>query len=277
VRVDSDPFRLTEEAIAAGYRLLSYEEIGSTNDEAMRLARSGDPGYVWLIARSQTQGRGRRGRQWTSPPGNLHASLLLIDALPLRVSPQLGFVAGVALARALREIIGDDQRLRLKWPNDILYDGAKLAGILLESTILGDGRFAAIVGIGVNCVAAPDALPYPATALAKISAPQATAQAVFLHLSRELHRSLHVFAQGRGFTVIREEWLAHAAGLDAPIRVDVPAGSIVGRFRTIDEIGRLVVETEDGLRAIEAGDVWLAEPQALGANEARGRMGQGRR
>lgn len=255
-----NPFRLAESAIDRNYRLFIYEEIGSTNDEAMQLARTGDPGRAWLIAKTQSRGRGRHGRQWASPPGNLYASLLLIDAVPARLAPQLGFVAGVALARALRECIGDDRRLRLKWPNDILFDGAKLAGILLESTELADGHFACIMGIGVNCAACPSDLPYRATALAGTGALRYEAQDVFLHLSHELTQGLDRFAEGAGFDAIRQEWLGFAAGLGGPIRIDTPTGSVAGIFRTIDASGRLIVACGEASKIIEAGDVWLAEP-----------------
>lgn len=258
--MDQNPFRLAEGAVDQDYRLLIYEDIGSTNDEAMRLARAGDPGRAWLIAKTQSRGRGRRGRQWASLPGNLHASLLLIDAVPPRFAPQLGFVAGIALAHALRECIGDDMRLRLKWPNDILFDGAKLAGILLESVALADGRFACIMGIGVNCVACPSELPYRATALAEIGARHSQAQDVFLQLSGALLSGLDQFAAGAGFDSIRQEWLGFAAGLGGPIRVETPTGSVAGIFRTIDAMGRLIVSCGDAQKIIEAGDVWLAEP-----------------
>jgi BirA family biotin operon repressor/biotin-[acetyl-CoA-carboxylase] ligase len=267
-----NPLRLAQSAIDQGYRLFVHDEIGSTNDEAMALARAGDPGRAWLIAKTQTKGRGRRGRQWASPPGNLYASLLLVDEVPAFLAPQLGFVAGTALARALRECIGDDMRLRLKWPNDILFDSAKLAGILLESCQLGDGRFICIIGIGVNCVASPSNLPYRATALTETGALRFSAQDVFLHLSGMLAAALDVFARGVGFGAIRDEWLSFAAGLGGPVKVDTPSGSIAGIFRTIDETGRLVVESGDAHRTIEAGDVWLAEPAegSVGCNRAAG-------
>jgi BirA family biotin operon repressor/biotin-[acetyl-CoA-carboxylase] ligase len=256
----SNPFRLAESVIEQGYRLFLYDEIGSTNDEAMRLARAGDPGHAWIIAKTQLNGRGRRGRQWASPPGNLYASLLLIDEVAAISAPQLGFVAGVALARALRECVRDDQRLRLKWPNDILFEDAKLAGILLESTALPGGHFACILGIGVNCAAAPTDLPYRATALAQIKAQRQAPQDIFLRLSNGLLGGLTRFAGGSGFESIRTDWLSLAAGLDAPIRVETPGGSVTGFFRTIDASGRLVLECEDATKIIEAGDVWLSEP-----------------
>ena len=256
-------FRLADSAVARGYRLQLYDEIGSTNDEALRLARGGGEDRAWFLAKAQRKGRGRQARTWISPPGNLYASLLLIDALPAPLAAQLGFVAGVALRRALHEIVSDKERLKLKWPNDVLCDGAKVAGILLESTNLSDGRFACVIGIGVNCASAPRGLPYPATALADINARDCEPQNLFLRLSHEIVDALDCFAGGAGFGAIREEWIASAAGIGAPIRVETPNGRLEGRFQTIDSSGRLVVDCVDGAKIVEAGDVWLSEPMAV--------------
>ncbi len=133
-------FALAETAVAAGFRLRDFETVGSTNDAALDLAAGGaSANRTWIVARAQTKGRGRHGRQWQSPPGNLYASLLLIDEVTPRAAPQLGFVAGVALAHALRRLSPDGTRIRLKWPNDILLDDAKLAGILAEGRALVQG------------------------------------------------------------------------------------------------------------------------------------------
>lgn len=260
---DIKPFRLADSALARGYRLRLYDEIGSTNDEALRLARGGGEGKSWFVAKSQSKGRGRQARAWVSPLGNLYASLLLIDEVPAALAPQLGFVAGVALRRALCEAIDEGERLKLKWPNDVLCDGAKLAGILLESTNLSDGRFACVIGIGVNCASAPEGLAYPAKALAEVGASAHGPQDVLLHLSHEIVGALDRFGGGAGFGTIREEWLGAAAGIGAPIRVETPNGRVEGRFRSIDSSGRLMIDCGDGPRIIEAGDVWLSEPVAV--------------
>jgi BirA family transcriptional regulator, biotin operon repressor / biotin---[acetyl-CoA-carboxylase] ligase len=254
---DLTPFQLADSAIRDGFQVLTFETIGSTNDVAMALARAGGPDRCWLVAKAQTKGRGRHGRAWASPPGNLYASLLLLDVVPIELAPQLGFVAGVALGRALRALVAEDARLRLKWPNDVLFDGAKLGGILLEGTTLPEGQFASIIGVGVNCSSYPLDLAYPATALAETGAAQSVPQDVFLKLSAEVASWLDVFAGGVGFAAIRREWLSLAAGVGAPIKVSTPARHFEGRFRTIDAIGRLILENEAGVVAIEAGDVIL--------------------
>jgi BirA family biotin operon repressor/biotin-[acetyl-CoA-carboxylase] ligase len=251
------PFRLADSAIRDGFQVLAFETIGSTNDVAMALARAGGPDRCWLVARTQTSGRGRHGRTWASPPGNLYASLLLIDVVPIELAPQLGFVAGVALGHALRALVAEDARLRLKWPNDILFDGAKLGGILLEGTTLSEGRFASIIGIGVNCSSYPPDLADPVTALAETGAGHSAPQDVFLKLSAEVAYWLDVFAGGKDFATIRREWLSLATGVGAPIKVSTPVRLFEGRFQTIDAIGRLVLENEAGVVAIDAGDVIL--------------------
>ena len=143
--------QLSSAAVAAEYRLSAYDTLASTNAEALALARAGELGPLWIAAREQTAGRGRRGNSWVSPRGNLYATLLLTDPAPPECAPQLSFVAVLALydtiaacAPALREA------LSLKWPNDLLCRGAKLAGILIEGEQAADA-LAVAIGIGVNC------------------------------------------------------------------------------------------------------------------------------
>lgn len=228
----------------------------------MARARAGDPGRLWLRARSQSEGRGRLGRAWTSLPGNLHASLLLLDPAPPDTAPQLGFVAGTALIEALREITGAGARLSLKWPNDALLDGAKLAGILLEATQLPGGAFACVAGIGVNCASHPQGLPYPAADLAAFGE-SACAENLFAALQTGFARWFEIWRGGAGFAQIREAWLASAAGLGGPIEIANGVRRVSGRFRTIDLRGRLVLDGDAGETVIETGDIFLtARPGA---------------
>ena len=245
-------------AKAASYRLIVRDSLGSTNEEAMRLARDGDPGLLWVVAREQLQGRGRRGRSWSSPPGNLYASLLLIDAAPPEHLPELGFVAGVALVSALREILGNDSRLGLKWPNDILFDGAKLSGILLESSLLPGGGTACVAGFGINCRSHPADLPYATTDLATIGTILDAPEDVLPRLSDAMTEMLQVWASGVGFAEIRAQWLKSALGLGEPIRVALGTTSLSGVFESIDSRGRLILREGANARAIEAGDVFLS-------------------
>ena len=238
------------------YRTIAFEQLGSTNDEAMIRLRAGDPGDLFIVAASQTGGRGRQERVWTSPRGNLYASLALVDPAPLAVAQQLGFVAGVALVSALRALSNDDSRLGLKWPNDVLLDGAKLAGILLESTALPDGRLGCVVGFGVNCGSHPDGLPYPATSLAAAGIHVSPAT-VLAALSKTFAASLTRWDRGANFAATRSDWLRFAVGLGDAITVRLPKGSVSGRFEGLGADGYLLVETTRGRVTINAGDVFL--------------------
>ena len=242
----------------------------------MSLARASERGPLWIVSRSQTAGRGRRGSGWMTPPGNLAASLLRdVTGLPAPLVATLGFVAGLALNEALErcctspvgavvgfdggEGIGDetrrDGRFVLKWPNDVLADRAKLAGILLETEVLANGDRVVVVGIGVNVVAAPQGLSYPTTSLAALSHP-VTAESLFAALSGAWLKYERLWDEGRGFTRVRELWLRHAAGLSSPVAVRIGGEVVRGIFETIDEIGHLVVRTEDGsMKLIAAGEV----------------------
>jgi BirA family biotin operon repressor/biotin-[acetyl-CoA-carboxylase] ligase len=223
----------------------------------LALARSGDVGRLWVVASAQTKGRGRNGRLWLSPRGNLHASLLLIDPVSPHRAAELGFATGVAAVHALRGLLPGDRRLALKWPNDVLYGGAKLAGILLESASLPDGRLACVAGIGVNCGWHPEDTPYKTTDLAAITGEHVSPESVFERLSLAMVRWLGVWAGESGFQTIRAEWLALAAGLGTWISVARPSETIEGVFQTIDATGRLILGHGSREVAIEAGDVFL--------------------
>jgi BirA family biotin operon repressor/biotin-[acetyl-CoA-carboxylase] ligase len=256
--------KLGKKAAAAGYRLESFDALGSTNDEAMSrvsrsFAESGDPGRLWIVAAEQSRGRGRLGREWRSPPGNLYASLLLVDPSPASVSSQLGFVAGVALASALRTLMGDDKRLKLKWPNDALYNGAKLSGLLLEGAILPSGMFGCVIGFGVNCLSSPDDAPYPTTSLKRIGVTKPDRETLFAALSDAMADWLDIWAKADNFAAVRAAWHDFAGGLGGPVSVDRNGIARDGFFRGIDAQGRMLLETPNGLtETIEAGDVSLA-------------------
>jgi BirA family biotin operon repressor/biotin-[acetyl-CoA-carboxylase] ligase len=243
--------QLDPTARAAGARLITHDTIGSTNAEALRLARDGERGPLWIVAKTQTAGRGRRGRTWVSEPGNLYASLLLTDPAAPERCPELSFVAALALHDAVGgRIPGLAARLVLKWPNDLLIDRNKFAGILVE----GEGTAVAI-GIGVNCVHHPDGTEYPATDLAAAGL-RATPESLFAPLSAAMVARLAQWNRGAGFAAIRNDWLARAAGLGKPIRVKTADGELAGQFDGIDASGRLVLRSADGtMQSIAAGDV----------------------
>jgi BirA family biotin operon repressor/biotin-[acetyl-CoA-carboxylase] ligase len=261
-------FLLAPSATAEGYRLEAHASVGSTNALALDHARSGDPGRLWVVSCRQESGRGRRGRPWATPQGNLAATLLVVDSFELRLAATLGFVAGLSLSDALEAVMpgphvgivpdGGDRagvaRFELKWPNDVLAGGAKLAGILLESTMLEGGRFGLAVGIGVNVVAHPEELPYPATSLAWLGA-DVDAERLFLALSEAWSENCRRWNDGRGLAEIRRRWLSRAAGIGSPVSVRVDGNVVRGVFETIDEDCRFVIRAGGGLVRIAAGDV----------------------
>lgn len=262
-------FALAPTAIAEGYRLEPHESVGSTNALALAHGRDGDPGRLWVVSKRQERGRGRRGRVWATPEGNLAATLLLVTSRELKVAATLGFVAGLALSDALDAVVPENKiliapdggngrrgnRFELKWPNDVLSNGAKLAGILLESTILGEDRAAIAIGIGVNVVAHPEDLPYPATSLAALGS-TCDAETLFLALSDAWSDTVRAWDEGRGLDLIRRRWLARAAGLGGEVAVRLDGNVIRGVFETIDEDCRFVIRDERGeIVRVAAGDV----------------------
>lgn len=265
-------FTLGPKARAEGYRIEAHDTIDSTNAVALSRARAGDRGRLWVVSTHQSAGRGRRGRRWGTPPGNLAASLLYLVDVPPGTAATLGFVAGLALDDALRRVVPDlsvkilldgvepvsasgGDRLRLKWPNDLLLDGSKLAGILLEAEGTATSGLAVVIGIGLNVASAPGNLPYPATALAAL-APGVDASDVFYALSEAWAGLERLWAGGAGFGRIRQLWLARATGLGEEVAVRVGEEVYRGVFDTIDDEGRLVIRSRDGaVSSISAGEI----------------------
>jgi BirA family biotin operon repressor/biotin-[acetyl-CoA-carboxylase] ligase len=255
-----------------GARLVVHDIIDSTNDEAKRLILAGECGPLWIVAKQQSLGRGRLGRNWESPTGNLHATLIVGDLVSARDAPQLGFVAGLATIKALKAATGVESRFSLKWPNDVLLDGSKLAGMLLEAVtppVADCLDVTALIGVGVNCATAPKDLPYPAIALTDFREDAPSAARLFSYLSDAMVEALDLWACGAGFDLVRAQWLSHAAGIGRNIRVALAQETIDGRFETVDATGRLMLATDRGDRLIEAGDVFLPrEDEALGGAAA---------
>lgn len=259
---------LSPETESAGYRLLSLEATDSTNDDALQAARSGDPGQLWIAAGEQRAGRGRHGRQWSSPPGNLYTSLLLIDPCEAHEAPQLSFVAGLALHEAVETVTGvGAPRLSLKWPNDLLLDGAKVSGLLLEGHRLSpDGPLAIIIGFGVNVAFAPTGTPYPAITL-QSTKPGLRREDVFRALADAFAKTLSAWrASARmnasdSFGPIRRLWLERAAGVGQEVTLRLPSGEKRGIFEGLDRFGRLQLKSSNGVELIDAGDLYFPNLQ----------------
>ena len=238
----------------AGVRHIAYETLGSTNAEALALVHAGERGPLWITAQSQSAGRGRRGSQWVSPPGNLYATLLLTEPSPPEQAPQLSFVAALALHDAVAACAPQlGPVLEVKWPNDLLVEQAKVAGILIEGE--SDPVFAVAVGIGVNCAAHPSDTAYPAMDLAAAGALVAP-DVLLPELAAAMQRRLAQWNRGAGFAAIRADWLNRAAGLGETLRVRLPRRELAGRFQGLDEAGRLLLEQDSGVTRITAGEVF---------------------
>lgn len=230
-----------------GWTLVALDSVGSTNDEAARLADAGAAEGTVVWAREQQGGRGRRGRNWASPVGNLYSSTILRPGCPAPRAAELGFVAALAVG----DIVPAGRTVRLKWPNDVLVDGGKVAGILLESAIDQDGRVGHVVaGIGINVAFAPQ-LPemrYPGAALG------GSVEGALEGLTRGLATRL---AQWRrdGFETIRTAWLAQAGPLGAEVDVRLGDELVRGRFAGLDREGALLLDTPAGPRKIVSGEL----------------------
>lgn len=237
------------------------DRVDSTNAEAIRLAPSLS-GPTWIMARQQTAGRGRRGRAWSDPPGNFAATLVLRPEGSPADAARLSFVAALAVHDALRQLCGPQLNVALKWPNDVLLNGGKLSGILLESTGAGASIQALAIGIGVNLAAAPDTVEPGAVrpvSLQKETGLAVSPDDVLATLAvafDDWHRQMRDF----GFASIRTAWLARAAMLGETITARTGTTETTGRFDGIDETGALVLTGPRGRQAIPAADVYFGRP-----------------
>lgn len=241
------------------HRLVRLETCDSTNSEARRRADAGEPGPLWVWSLRQSAGRGRSGRSWQSQPGNLFASLLVSLNCPLTTAGQLALVAGIAAYETVARFLPFESRgyLLLKWPNDVLFDEEKIAGVLLESATAQSGC-KIVVGTGINLVSHPKDLEQKATSLAGHGV-TADAQAALEALAAEMNTWISRWDQGTGFTRIRRAWLDRAGPAGRPIKVRVSAEKEVeGTFAGLDSNGALQLVTSDGAkRRITAGDVFF--------------------
>jgi len=233
------------------------ETTGSTNADALARAAAGESGPLWIAAGQQSGGRGRRGRVWVSEAGNLYATLLLTDAAPPAALAGICFVAALAVHDAILDAANSlaPAQLKLKWPNDILLDGRKIVGILVEG-VSHAGSHAAAIGIGVNCLRHPESAEYPATSLANAGFAVQPGRLLEL-LGVAMERRLDEWQRGENFSAVRVAWLARASGVGSSIEVRLPSGTMSGTFETLDESGALLLRRRDGMREkVAAGDVF---------------------
>ncbi|MDF1607509.1 biotin--[acetyl-CoA-carboxylase] ligase [Hoeflea sp. YIM 152468] len=241
------------------FRHIELGDVASTNAECLERARAGDAGRLWITAARQTGGRGRRGRTWISEPGNLYSSLLLIDPAPWAALGSLPLAVTLAVHGAVASMLpdGGGGGLRIKWPNDLLINGFKTAGILIEAEQLSDGRRAVVIGCGINIAHRPDTGIYPATCLSEQGS-AATPQGLFARLVVSMDATLQDWDEGRGLAGIRKAWIDRADGLGKPVTVNLPDRQIRGLFDGIDGEGRLMLAMPDGSKQmIASGDVFF--------------------
>jgi BirA family biotin operon repressor/biotin-[acetyl-CoA-carboxylase] ligase len=239
-----------------GYALKQHGVIDSTNEEAHRLAAAGEPGPVWIAADRQTTGRGRRGSAWQSSAGNLAATLFLRPGKPAGECAQLSFVAAIATHDAISTFV-PDANICVKWPNDVLANGKKIAGILLESASNGTTPDWLAIGIGINLAYFPEGTETPATSLAELGANAPPPREALARLAASFAKCYDLW-RARGFQPVRDAWLARAGGLGMRIRARLANGEFWGVFEGIDETGALILREAQGrARIIAAGEVFF--------------------
>jgi BirA family biotin operon repressor/biotin-[acetyl-CoA-carboxylase] ligase len=225
-----------------------HEKIGSTNDEIRRLAQEGAPHGTVVHADEQTAGRGRLAHTWFSPAGNLYLSVLLRTGQPAGRSAELSFLAALAVADTVQALLPRQTRAMLKWPNDVLVSGAKIAGILLEQV-----DDAVVIGIGLNVLEAPSNTAYKTTTIVGNGGIASVDSARDIVLER-LGQHFAVW-QAEGFAPIRELWLGRSYPVGAAIRVNAAGHPVAGHFAGLDVDGALLLDTPQGRQRIVAGDV----------------------
>jgi len=235
----------------AAWRLKVFESLGSTSDLCRSLAVAGEPEGLAVLARRQERGRGRGGREWLSAPGNLFISVLLRPNSPLRDGGLWSLLAAVALADTVAPLLPDVSALTLKWPNDLLLNGRKLAGILLDSAADNSHKIDwLVIGFGLNLAAAPE-VPGRAIASLKVATPpEEVAKALLARLDH--WRCLQLT---EGFAPVRAAWLARAQPIGSPITLKRGGADIDGAFAGLAEDGSLLLQTVGRISAFAAGEI----------------------
>ena len=247
-------------ALPAGYRLHRFGTVGSTNDEARHLAQQGAPDRTVVVAEMQTAGRGRHGREWQSPRGNLHASFVLRPPVPPDRAARIGFVAALAVHDTVAAFAAEPAAVACKWPNDVLVGDAKIAGILPESSTGADGALEWIVlGIGIDVASPATGTGRPTAALAAQGAGGGPdADTVLAVLAHALDARLAQWLDG-SFERVRAAWLDRAWGIGRRIGVDLSGRRVEGRFLGLDRQGALLLDTGgSGPCIVHSGEVFAA-------------------
>jgi BirA family transcriptional regulator, biotin operon repressor / biotin---[acetyl-CoA-carboxylase] ligase len=246
---------MTAADFSKAWPVVRFDEIDSTNEEACRRAQAGDTGPCWLTAERQTAGRGRLGRQWDSPTGNLFATALLCYPRPPAEAALACFSAGLAVIDAVKAVGVDTAHLRLKWPNDVLAGPAKLSGILIE-TGMQHGHLWMAAGFGVNVATAPNVPGRPTACLANLSGGAGLSPARFLAALDIAFRARLALLWDDGFGSTREDWLAKAAHLGGRVELQTAPRRVEGVMKGLGDDGALIIELDDGtVTHVRAGEI----------------------
>jgi BirA family biotin operon repressor/biotin-[acetyl-CoA-carboxylase] ligase len=240
------------------YQLLHLSSLDSTNEQARRMAADGVRAPHWILADQQTAGRGRRGRAWSSPTGNLMTTLYLPVSMAADEAGQLAFVAGLALHKTVLGLVEDRGEVRLKWPNDVLINGAKVSGILLESALAKSNQLDWLaIGLGLNLQHYPEDTPYPASSV-KAIAGSAPDNVQALHILAAAFEHFYLQWKSAGFATILTAWRQVAQNIGQPITARLETEEINGIFEDIDATGALILRGDDNQRrVISAADIFF--------------------
>jgi BirA family biotin operon repressor/biotin-[acetyl-CoA-carboxylase] ligase len=244
------------------YHLLSYDVLDSTNEEAKRLAGGGASHGAVIWAKRQTHGKGRMGREWISPEGNLYVTFLLKPSCGVERFGELSFIAAMACVETIEAVVADAYDIHCKWPNDILLSNQKIAGILLESfnandqTLVQDENWVA-VGMGINIESHPDHVLFPATSLRAQGVELISAKIV---LSRLVYNFMQQYDHWckKGFKDVRKSWMSRAYMLGHKLCVMQGDDAVEGVFEGIDTDGAMLLKMPDAsIKRIVFGDVQM--------------------
>lgn len=259
----SQDVRETLQRNKLNFDVYEFESIDSTNAHAKRMLErdEADEGTV-IFSYDQTMGYARYGREWVSQKGNFFCSIVLKPNIDIRSLSQLSFIVSLAVGRTIRSLFVDSSKnISYKWPNDILIDNKKVAGILLESSMVKDNVSAewVLVGIGINTISSPFMdVDYPATSLVDEEADPTTEKKMLLSVMENLNFLYNLWLI-QGFEYIRDEWLLYSAFKDQEITVNTLSDSFKGVFKDINDKGEMVLSLPDGkMRLVSTGEVFFA-------------------
>ena len=242
------------------YRHYALDKTPSTNTLCMEYAAAGEPGNLWISATEQTKGKGSRGRDWQSHKGNLLTSLMLKNPCEKKHLADLTFIAAISVRETIENYSKRQNSIEVKWPNDVMLNGRKCSGILLESVHYQD-EICVVIGIGVNCQNFPSNTLHPATSLFAEGVEVST-ETFFNTLAKKMAENITLWNSGENFPSIRQKWLDYAYKLGETISVHVPGQEMQqGIFASVDDNGYMLLELFDGtVKQISTADIFFKQP-----------------